>query len=162
MGVTVRTPEIVEDILLNVSEGITVAELCRKHGIGRATFYDWLTEDQELAGRFARAREVGFDAIAEEAIEIAEDGSNDWIERRREDGSIDEVLNHEHVQRSKLRIETRLKLLAKWDPKRYGEKQLIGSDPENPLPSPIGLDASKLSTEALREILAARGASDRK
>lgn len=34
----------------------------------------------------------------------------------------------------KLRIDTRLKLLAKWDPKRYGDKQLVGSDPDNPLP----------------------------
>ena len=31
-------------------------------------------------------------------------------------------VNAEHIQRSKLRIETRLKLLAKWNPKKYGDK----------------------------------------
>jgi hypothetical protein len=77
---------------------------------------------------------MGFDAIAEEALEIADDGSNDWMERRRKDGSTEEVVNSEHVQRSKLRIETRLKLLAKWSPKRYGDKQThsIGGDPDAP------------------------------
>jgi hypothetical protein len=30
------------------------------------------------------------------------------------------------VQRAKLRIDTRLKLLSKWDPKRYGEKLALG------------------------------------
>jgi hypothetical protein len=77
---------------------------------------------------------MGFDAIAEEALEIADDGSNDWMERRRKDGSTEEVVNSEHVQRSKLRIETRLKLLAKWSPKRYGDKQThsSGGDPDAP------------------------------
>ncbi|MEY4952549.1 MAG: hypothetical protein RL299_973, partial [Pseudomonadota bacterium] len=31
------------------------------------------------------------------------------------------------------------------------------SDPENPLPAAVSLDASKLSTEALREIMGAKG-----
>jgi hypothetical protein len=33
----------------------------------------------------------------------------------------------------KLRIETRLKLLAKWNPKKYGDKVQVGGDAENPL-----------------------------
>ena len=33
----------------------------------------------------------------------------------------------------KLQIETRLKLLAKWDPKRYGERTTLAGDPDNPL-----------------------------
>ena len=45
------------------------------------------------------------------------------MERLGEDGQgIGFQLNGEHVQRSKLRIETRLKLLAKWDPRRYGDR----------------------------------------
>lgn len=160
MGVTVRTPEIDETILANLAKGIPLAETCRTIGIDRTIVYDWRKLDADFDQRFARAREVGFDAIAEETLDIADNATNDWVERRRQDGTVDSVLDAEHVQRSKLRIETRLKLLAKWDPKRYGEKTLIGSDPENPLPSPVALDTSKLSTEALREIMAARDATD--
>lgn len=42
---------------------------------------------------------------------------------------------------------------------QWRDARLLGSDPENPLPTG-GLDASKLSTEALKEILAARDATD--
>jgi transposase-like protein len=139
-----RSPDIEDQIIDALSDGIPLAETCRKLGVGRRTVYDWREQDETFAARFARAREVGFDAIAEEALEIAEDGTNDWMERKRQDGSIEEVLNHEHVSRSKLRVETRLKLLAKWDPKRYGDKTLIGSDPDNPLPS--GFDVRLLKT----------------
>lgn len=81
--------------------------------------------DAEIAGRFARARIDGFDALAEEAIEIADDGRNDWETREREDGTEYQALNHEHVSRSKLRVQTRLDLLARWDPKRYGNATTI-------------------------------------
>jgi len=31
----------------------------------------------------------------------------------------------DHIQRSKLRVETRLKLLAKWNPRKWGDRQQI-------------------------------------
>jgi benzoyl-CoA reductase/2-hydroxyglutaryl-CoA dehydratase subunit BcrC/BadD/HgdB len=78
------------------------------------------------AERIARARAEGFDAIADGCLEIADDARNDWMEKVSKEGDADGVaFNAEHVQRSKLRIETRLKLLAKWDPKRYGELQKV-------------------------------------
>lgn len=131
--------ELIETFIGQIAEGVPLRQLCRLHGIGKSTWYEWVKADEEkggeLAGRIARARLDGFDAIAEETLEIADDSTNDWVERERDDGSKYEALNGEHVQRSKLRVETRLKLLAKWDPKRYGDKTLIGSDPDNPLPA---------------------------
>lgn len=45
------------------------------------------------------------------------------MERLGKDGQpVGWMLNGDHVQRSKLRIETRLKLLAKWNPKKWGDK----------------------------------------
>lgn len=134
MADTWRTPEIAQTIIDGLSDGIPLRQLARLHGFSKSAFYDWVNDDAEFAGRIARAREIGFDAIADEALEIADDATNDWMKRQRQDGMDDDVLNSEHVQRSKLRIDTRLKLLAKWDPKRYGDKHLVGSDPDNPLP----------------------------
>ena len=37
-----------------------------------------------------------------------------------------------YVQLIKARAEIKLKLLAKWNPKRYGDKVQVGGDPENP------------------------------
>lgn len=125
---TKRTDKLVDEIIAAVSEGITLREICRRKEISVAAFNAWKREDEELSSRFARARDEGFDAIAEETVEIADDGTNDWVERERDDGSTYMELDREHVQRSKLRIETRLKLLAKWDPKRYGDKLDVTSD----------------------------------
>ncbi|WP_152663975.1 terminase small subunit protein [Sphingomonas sp. SRS2] len=119
MRATVRTPEIDEAIISGLSEGKPLAEICRDKDIGRSTVYDWQIADPDLAGRIARAREIGFDAIADACLEIADDSSLD-VKIVGEDER--EVCNTEFVQRAKLRIETRLKLLAKWDPKRYGDK----------------------------------------
>lgn len=65
----------------------------------------------------ARAREAGFDRIAADCLEIADQTGKDTIY-----GDNGARADTEWISRSKLRIETRLKLLAKWDPKRYGDK----------------------------------------
>lgn len=86
-----------------------------------------MAKNEEFASRFAQARELGQDFIAEECLEIADDASNDWMEKIDKDGmAVGWQLNGDHVQRSKLRIETRLKLLAKWNPKKYGNR--VGVD----------------------------------
>lgn len=123
---------IVDLVIARVSTGTPLMrcmrELTAEMGEGNApslrTFYNWIEESPAFTARFAHAREDGYDQIATETLAIADDGRNDWMEKLDKDGQgIGWMLNGEHVQRSKLRIETRLKLLAKWDPKRYGDKQ---------------------------------------
>lgn len=110
-----------DEIIRDLSKGTPLAEICRREGLPAAsTVYDWIREHQEFAVRFARARADGFDAIAADCLKIADDASGDVIET--EHGP---KLNAEFAARSRIRIETRLKLLAKWDPKRYGERIAI-------------------------------------
>jgi hypothetical protein len=92
-----------------------------------------------LSVAIARAREIGYDAMAEDCLRIADDAANDWMET--EHGP---RLNAEHVQRSKLRIETRLKLLAKWNPKKYGERVQVAGDADAPLKVEAEVNAEKL------------------
>lgn len=97
----------------------------------QSTVFRWLADERYAAfrERYARAREAQADALFDEMLDIADDGTNDWMERKREDGTTDEVLNHEHVQRSKLRIEARKWMASKLRPKVYGDKlDLTSSD----------------------------------
>lgn len=109
-------------ICARLAEGEPLRVICRDEGMpSKSEVYRWREENAEFAGRFARAREQGFDEIAESTLEIADDARNDWMCRNgKEDAGW--AQNGENVQRSKLRIWTRMQLLAKWDPKRYGEK----------------------------------------
>jgi len=70
---------------------------------------------------YARAKEEMAEHFAEEMLEIADDGSNDWIERELERGNVIKVADHEHIARSRLRVDTRKWLMSKLLPKRYGE-----------------------------------------
>lgn len=96
-------------------------EILRQAGVPKSTFHDWRKQQPVLEEAYQAAKEDGFDHLAHECIEIADDGRRDYQEVEGERGSR-VVVDTDHIQRAKLRVETRLKLLAKWDPKRYGEK----------------------------------------
>lgn len=117
---------IADEICERIGKGETLASICRDDRMPAVrTVSDWKKAHQTFSADFACAREEGFDALAEECLAIADDSSRD-VKVVGEDEH--EVCNTEFVQRAKLRIDTRLKLLAKWDPKRYGEKLQLGGD----------------------------------
>ena len=63
--------------------------------------------------------------VASKTADIADDGTNDWQERQNKDGSSYIALNTEHVQRSRLRVDTRKWIASKLKPKKYGDKQAV-------------------------------------
>ena len=103
----------------------------------------WKEDDAAFAKDFAHARELGYDKLAYDCLEIANNGSNDWMANNDPDNP-GYKFNGEHVQRSKLRIETIIKLLSKWDPKRYGDRQVIELDASDKLMSVIKAAESRL------------------
>jgi hypothetical protein len=133
-------PAVATKICEQLSEGISLREICRQEGMPPwQTVYSWMERDASLVEAIARAREIGYDALAEECLKIADDGTNDYVEGER-----GPQLNNEHIQRSKLRIETRLKLLAKWNPKKYGERVQVAGDADSPLKVEAEVQADKL------------------
>lgn len=77
--------------------------------------------------QYASAREAQADALVEECLEIADDGSNDWMTREGKDKEPAWALNGEHVNRSRLRVDTRKWWAARLAPKKYGDKQEVVS-----------------------------------
>lgn len=116
--------DIAEAILLRLADGESLRSICCDQEMpARTTVYSWIMEDTDgFADHYARARELQADSHADDIIDIADDGSNDWMERRREGGSVDQVVDHEHIQRSKLRVDARKWAASKLKPKRYGER----------------------------------------
>lgn len=127
------TKVIGEHICQRLSEGVPLMQICRDRGIAWRTVFHWVEDRPDFAEAYQRARDLGMDAIAEECLQIADDGRNDFVKRELGEGVEVEVFNGEHVQRSKLRIETRLKLLAKWNPKKWGDRITHAGDPAAPV-----------------------------
>lgn len=116
-----------DEIVQRLSGGEPLAVICRSEGMPAVrTVWDWRKAHPDFDKAYLEARDVGFDAIAAQCMEIADDSAKDFIEGMEvTPGTKAVAFNAEHVQRSKLRVETRLKLLAKWDPRRYGELQKV-------------------------------------
>ena len=108
--------DIAAEVLHWLGEGKTLRAYCRQEGKpSYRAIYNWLDKDDEFSSRFAHARDLGEEVISQECLEIADDDAKDIY------GEL-ELPNAVAVNRAKLRIETRLQLLAKWNPKKWGEK----------------------------------------
>ena len=82
----------------------------------------WVVEDREgFRAHYVIAREAQTDHFADEILEIADDATNDWVERRRGKDVFIEV-DKDHVSRSALRIDSRKWLMARMAPKKWGDK----------------------------------------
>lgn len=149
------TPEIAEAICLRLSEGESLRSVCSDEGMPcKQTALRWLTLHEAFRAQYVRAKEQGAEAIAEEMFDIADDGSNDWMERHNSEGdAIGWQLNGEHVRRSQLRIDTRKWYLSKIMPKKYGDK--VTSEHVGAGGGPILVkDVSEYSDEDLAALIA--------
>ena len=138
------TPEQREKAIATIVEGLsngtTLREMCRMAEMPNwRTFYDWMDADPELATRIAHARDLGYDAIAEDVLQI--------IDNTKAIG--------EHVQLSKLKAEYRLKLLAKWSPKRYGDRTTFAGDKDAPLETKTVVELAKGTAAELAKTMRA-------
>ena len=133
------TPEIAQKMCEMLADGIPLREICRQDGFPAwQTVYDWMYRDDALGDAgvglsraIARAREVGYEALAEECLRIADNpqwGQKQIMTDQGTSTTVEDMLGHR-----KLQIETRLKLLAKWNPKKYGERVALAGDAENPI-----------------------------
>ena len=118
-------PKVAEKICLMLMDGMSLREICRRDDMpSRSTVFKWILDNPDFHDRYARAREVQGEVIADETVEIADDARNDWMERN---GADDEGYqqNGEHVQRSRLRVDTRKWMAGKLNPKKFGDRQQI-------------------------------------
>lgn len=149
---TIRTAAIEEQIVTWIAKGKGLRAFCEQPGKpGHVTVYHWLREGGVFSERFAHAREVGHDAIAEETLRMADDLPD------KVDGKVDQG----YVSWLKNRVWTRLQLLSKWNPGRYGDRVAVtGADGAPPIQL-SNADAARevamlLATAAARKVLAER------
>ncbi len=100
------------------------------------TIFNWQRAFPEFLERYTRAKDDAADAMIEDMLAIADDSSADILERTDEKGKVYEIVDHDHINRSRLRVDTRKWIAAKLKPKRYGDSQLLKhGDPDgNALP----------------------------
>lgn len=115
--------EIVATICERLAEGESLRRICADEGMpAKSTVMLWLAQHEAFSDQYARAREAQADYLAEDLLEIADDGRNDWMATQVGDGVTAYQANGEHIQRSRLRVDARKWLIAKMAPKKYGDR----------------------------------------
>jgi len=116
------TPELAALICEGITLGYSIRTVCKPDEMPAiSTFYRWLAEYDDFSKQYARACEERTEAMAEDLLDIADNGTNDYMET--DDGTV--TYNGDSVQRAKLRVDTRKWLMAKMKPKKYGDKMEI-------------------------------------
>lgn len=81
----------------------------------------WLRENKEFQTQYAHAREEQADVLADEILEISDDKLGDF----KFDPENGLVVDGDHIQRAKLRVDSRKWIAGKLKPKKYGDSTQI-------------------------------------
>lgn len=132
---TVYSVKLADEICELIAIGDSIRQICLLEQMPEErTIYRWLAKHEEFCQKYARAKELQADRFNEEIVEIADDGTNDWIEKENaRTGRTYIALNEEAIARSRLRVETRKWLMGKHKPKKYGDSTTLKGDADNPL-----------------------------
>jgi len=124
---TPYSPEVAEEIFECLANGQSLREICKRPEMpARGNVYAWIRHNTNgFADHWRDAKLAGIESLADDILDIADDGTNDWMERAGKDGKVEVVADKEHIQRSKVRIDTRKWLLAKLLPKVYGDSTKV-------------------------------------
>lgn len=117
--------ELATEICKRISEGNSLRKICASDDMpNRSTVHEWLLDvnKKEFSDQYELACNIRAENMFDELQEIADDGTNDYMERENQNGETYTVVNNEHIQRSRLRIDTRKWYLSKVLPKKFGEK----------------------------------------
>jgi len=106
----------------HLSAGLTLSQVCKLEGMpNNHLVWEWRRANPSFAQAYTRAREAGMEVWADQIVEIADDATTDYMTKEGKNGAVLSVVDHEHVTRSRLRIDTRKFLMAKIAPALYGD-----------------------------------------
>lgn len=146
---SIFTDEKLEEICDRLCNGEPLAQICRDEGMPAArTVREWVEKHPNISAAIARARESGEEWLAAECLLIAKTPQMGVtiIEKPNEAGELVVVERRtaDMTRHREMNIDIRLKLLAKWNPKKWGDKlEHSGNDA-----APFVLNITKFSDVA--------------
>lgn len=127
------TQEIADRICARLATGQSLRAICRDDESmpPEATVRLWVIEDRQgFSAQYARAREIGYESMADELIEIADTPRIGTKSVSKASGI--EITEADMIEHRRLQVDTRKWMLAKMLPKRYGDKLAIGGADDLP------------------------------
>ncbi len=124
---TKHTAAAETEIMGRLATGESLRHICADdHLPHEATVRNWVVMDAPagISTRYAHARSLGLDSVAEEIIEISDTCREGVIRKQSaKDGESIEV--RDMVDRAKLQVDARKWLLSKMRPDKYGDRTAV-------------------------------------
>lgn len=117
---TKYTSKLCKEICSRIADGESVRRIVKDDNMPKSsTIFRWLLDERykEFWEQYEKSRNIQAENMFEELLDIADDGTNDWLKNKN-----GLMLNKEVVLRSRLRVDTRKWYLSKVLPKKFGEK----------------------------------------
>ena len=111
-------------VLVGMAKGLSAYKASQAARMPHSTFLLWVSEDESLADRYARAREDLIEHMAAETLAIA-----DAPVGSTEHGTTDSGA----VAKQRLQVDTRKWLLSKLSPRKYGDQLTLSGDSNAPI-----------------------------
>lgn len=128
---TKHTPAIAAKVCLALSKCGSLRRACEGTGMpAESTVREWVLDDREgFAAQYARAHDLGVDAMADDLLEIADTTQVGVKTTKKPSGT--ETTRGDMIEHRRLRVDTRKWYLSKIAPKKYGDRvamQQLGKD----------------------------------
>lgn len=112
---SIFTQEIADEICEQLMLGKTLTKICKQEGMPHyTTIVKWLAKNEKFREEYQFARNVGYEKMSDDILDIADDNSADVDTNGKE---IWDTIN-----RARLKVDTRKWLLSHALPKKYGNK----------------------------------------
>jgi hypothetical protein len=122
--------EFADLICSKIANGQGLVKICKEEGMpARSTVMLWLFKNKSFSDKYAQARESQADYYFEEMLEIADTTDGDMLLDK--DGNPTGKVNHENINRSRLRVDTRKWIVARLAPKKYGDRVEFDAEDNN-------------------------------
>ena len=105
---TLRSPAFQREFAELLANGVTLKNALAQYGLNYDKYHNYRKRDKAFAELCDSARDCGFDAIADECMQIADEPMESKTQ----------------IMQAKLRIETRIELLSRWS-RRYSTRQQL-------------------------------------
>lgn len=131
------TQDVADSICSELAEGKSLRSVCRAESMPCIkTVFSWMRVYPQFLQQYEKAKEESADLHAEDMLDIADSGTNDWMEAN-DPNNAGYKANGEHIQRSRLRVDTRKWIASRLKPKKYGDRtttELTGKDGKDLVP----------------------------
>ena len=117
---------LAELVLEQHAGGLSLVAICAQPGFPSASqLYQWSIHHPDFAEALEVTKRVYSAALVNQALEIADDASGDYKTVTRQDGRTEQVFDHEHATRSKLRVDVRKWVASRTDRLGWGDSKQI-------------------------------------